>query len=158
MKGHWMNLKDEKFGYERRTITPHYRVHIEAPIFGIAAGLSCHECTSQEVSSCLDVYSEDNTGDCSAKSTHCAKYKTVAKLQDSGFMNGDQRVTTVVSRLCTKKPGRSDGCTFYQGSGSHVIECLCSTDNCNGGVTVRSNVITSVLVTLVSVLIFWRFH
>lgn len=64
-------------------------------------------------------------------------------------------VTTVVSRLCMKKPGWSNGCRFIQGSGSYVIECLCSDDNCNAGMQVRSSNVAGML-ALTLVFIVWR--
>ena len=62
----------------------------------------------------------------------------------------------VTSRFCLIKPGASDGCTAVEGDGSFYIECLCSTDNCNGGPSVLPGLWSLLATCLVTLWLAWR--
>lgn len=123
--------------------------------------LNCYECQSKDDTVCLDPFSDerkDIVGDaeCDPKATHCVKYKTVMHLLDSGFITGRAREIVVTSRFCLIKPGASDGCTAVEGDGSFYIQCLCSTDNCNGGRSILPSILTVLVACLTVLWVTWR--
>ncbi|XP_048729140.1 uncharacterized protein LOC125646685 [Ostrea edulis] len=132
-----------------------------AYLLNIGLGLNCFECQSKDDTVCLDPFTsnrQDVVGEaeCDSKATHCVKYKTIMHLLDSGFITGRAREIVVVSRFCLIKPDASDGCTAVVGDGSFYIQCLCSTDNCNGSQSILPNLLMILTTCLAALWVLWR--
>ncbi|XP_005109010.1 uncharacterized protein LOC101859738 isoform X2 [Aplysia californica] len=97
----------------------------------LASGLQCHQCTTLEYKTCRDPYFTDNLGDCD-DDQYCVKYKTVVKIRDSGYINGWERFSQVVTRTCEPRQGKKEGCIGWQNNGGVTIKCWCGSDGCNG--------------------------
>lgn len=116
--------------------------------------LECFDCAAKDDPICLDPFSEvanaDGTSECGPKDTHCIKFKTVSFLADSGFITGKDRVATVVSRMCVRRDGYSDGCVALESDGGFLFTCLCSTDFCNSAIATLPNMVVLMVAVLVS--------
>ncbi|XP_041365890.1 uncharacterized protein LOC121380921 [Gigantopelta aegis] len=112
-----------------------YYVCLLCILLHVVSALVCHQCAEIGGDDCGDPYDpigNDNTDDCGDKDTHCVKYKTIIKIRDSGYINGRERESVIVSRLCERLDGRSDGCKGQKADSGIIIKCICSTDGCNG--------------------------
>ncbi|XP_013071719.2 uncharacterized protein LOC106058768 [Biomphalaria glabrata] len=91
----------------------------------------------------------------------CLKTLTKVKLRDSGYMDGWEKLSVVVSRVCMR-PGstfiKPAGCYRQQNNGGYTERCFCFTDNCNSKAntlaTGRTLVSWIALLTILSSLTF----
>jgi len=101
-----------------------------------ASSLMCHQCATLEYKTCRDPYDPekmgDNLGECD-DDQYCVKYKTVVKMRDSGYINGWERHSQVVTRSCEPKQGKKEGCVGVQNNGGITLKCWCGSDGCNSG-------------------------
>ncbi|CAL1548213.1 unnamed protein product [Lymnaea stagnalis] len=98
--------------------------------------LQCYQCQVLADIKCRDPFSDEAkslfAGDCDDGMV-CAKYTTVVKIRDSGYIQGWERHSKVVTRSCEQKTGKPDGCYGWQNNGGITIKCHCSTELCNSG-------------------------
>lgn len=59
-------------------------------------------------------------------------------------------VATVVSRMCVRRDGYSDGCVALESDGGFLFTCLCSTDFCNSAIATLPNMVVLMVAVLVS--------
>ncbi|BFZ04981.1 hypothetical protein BsWGS_08020 [Bradybaena similaris] len=128
-------------------------------LLSLASGLQCQQCSKLEYKDCNDPFVGDYLDDCDDGFV-CTKFTTVVKIRDSGYINGWERASVVVTRSCEKKRGMKDGCIAWQNNGGFTKKCFCDTEGCNSGralTPVTSSVILScLLLALVFVLV--RLH
>uniref|UniRef100_A0A0B6XZQ2 Protein sleepless n=1 Tax=Arion vulgaris TaxID=1028688 RepID=A0A0B6XZQ2_9EUPU len=64
----------------------------------------------------------------------CMKTVAKVKLRDSGYIDGWERLSEVVSRVCITAGNiniKPAGCYKQQNNGGYTEMCFCYTDNCN---------------------------
>lgn len=134
-------------------------VLVFATFVAIGHCLQCHACATLETPTCLDFYNGEenagNMGDCDPGS-HCLKYKTVAKIRDSGYIMGWERDSIVVTRQCEPANDSPEGCTRWEGAGSITIKCRCASDGCNSAGFLKAGIFTTVLLAVASLLVLLR--
>jgi len=119
--------------------------------------IQCEQCSTLEAKTCRDPYNTDNLGDCDDDNSYCVKYKTIVKIRDSGYINGWERDSHVVTRTCEPKAGKKEGCIGWQNNGGITIKCWCGTDGCNSA-PYGSQVGIGLLLSsfLLSAFLLWR--
>ncbi|XP_059155476.1 uncharacterized protein LOC131940726 [Physella acuta] len=134
-----------------------------ASVVSLGYALTCYTCQTMAAAECNEPFNRDknegNTADCDP-GTVCTKYKTIVKIRDSGYIQGWERHSIVVTRLCEKPVGKKDGCFGWQNNGGITQKCYCSTDLCNSARSVfpsLSIIFVSCLASLF-VLVFLRQH
>jgi len=117
--------------------------------------LQCHQCSTLEYKTCRDPYAVDNLGDCD-DDTFCVKYKTVVKMRDSGYINGWERASQVVTRTCEPRQGKKEGCEGWQNNGGITVKCWCGTDGCNAATPGATAGIVAVVMAVIVSLVMAR--
>ncbi|GFO20937.1 protein quiver-like [Plakobranchus ocellatus] len=107
-------------------------------LFVTVFSLECYQCQTLAGIGCDDPFNKnlDSSaaflGECD-EGSYCVKYKTVVKLRDSGYINGWERHSVVVTRACEPRLGKTQRCTGWQNNGGITIKCWCGSDGCNSG-------------------------
>jgi len=89
--------------------------------------ITCTVCREGRVNTCDAPGSSDGC-------LCCLKQVTKVKLRDSGYINGWERVSEVVSKLCFSEGNRyikPEGCYKQQNNGGYTERCFCYSENCN---------------------------
>ncbi|KAH9507403.1 hypothetical protein Btru_058002 [Bulinus truncatus] len=101
-----------------------------AIMFGVATALNCSQCNNRFGGVPNTCVSPKNMTGCMG----CLKTLTKVKLRDSGYMDGWEKLSEVVSRVCMR-PGstvvKPEGCYRQQNNGGYTERCFCYTDYCN---------------------------
>ncbi|KAH9507404.1 hypothetical protein Btru_058003 [Bulinus truncatus] len=105
--------------------------------------LKCMSCQQLAGKDCQDPFTQaaadSYSSDCDDDQV-CVKMTTVVKIRDSGYIQGWERHSKVVTRYCEAKSGKPDGCRGWQNNGGITIKCFCSTDDCNSGRALSSSI------------------
>lgn len=113
--------------------------------------LQCYSCQTLVGPSCNDPYNTDERSDeltdCD-NGMHCIKSKTVVRIRDSGYIQGWERDSVVITRLCDLANDQPTGCVRWQNNGGFFIKCRCDSDGCNSAGLVRPGIVITVLTAI----------
>ncbi|KAI8781104.1 hypothetical protein BgiBS90_018455 [Biomphalaria glabrata] len=125
----------------------------------VCEAISCASCQQLANKECQDPISQADfdtyNGDCGDDNV-CVKMTTIVKIRDSGYIQGWERASKVVSRYCEAKSGKPDGCRGWQNNGGITIKCYCSTDGCNSSHFVSPSLVS--FVVSIAVALFLSLH
>ncbi|BFZ16113.1 hypothetical protein BsWGS_19152 [Bradybaena similaris] len=97
---------------------------------GRSGGLNCSQCNVRF----MGVHNLCNKPRNATGCIGCMKTVAKVKVRDSGYIDGWERVSQVVSRFCIT-PGNINikpaGCYKQQSNGGYTERCYCYTNNCN---------------------------